>query len=70
MTVRPYRASVLKEPAASVPWQTRRRFGHGQSVRAGDIVLSGASTRPGESPSGSRIAAAFDPFGSVAITDT
>ncbi len=60
-------AGVLNDPVTSVLWLARRLAAYGQSIAAGDIVLSGSFTRPIEAPPGSRIEADFGPFGSVRI---
>lgn len=61
-------AGVLNDPVTSVLWLARRLAEHGQSIDAGDIVLSGSFIRPLEAPPGSDIHADFGPFGSVQIT--
>jgi 2-oxo-hept-3-ene-1,7-dioate hydratase len=61
-------AGVLNDPVTAVLWLAQRLAGHGQSIRAGDIVLSGSFIRPLEAPPGSDIHADFGPFGSVQIT--
>ena len=60
-------AGVLNDPVTSVLWLARRLAAYGQTIAAGDIVLSGSFTRPIEAPPGSRIEADFGPFGSVRI---
>lgn len=61
-------AGVLNDPVTSVLWLARRLAEHGQSIDAGDIVLSGSFIRPLEAPSGVDVHADFGPFGSVQIT--
>lgn len=61
-------AGVLNDPVTSVLWLARRMADYGQSIKAGDIILSGSFIRPLEAPSGSDIHADFGPFGSVQIT--
>ncbi|MDU9003162.1 2-oxo-hept-4-ene-1,7-dioate hydratase [Sedimentitalea todarodis] len=61
-------AGVLNDPVTSVLWLARRLAEHGQSIDAGDIVLSGSFIRPLEAPPGSDIHADFGPFGPVRIT--
>ena len=60
-------AGVLNDPVTSVLWLARRMADYGQSIQAGDIVLSGSFVRPVEAPPGARIDADFGPFGSVNI---
>ena len=61
-------AGVLNDPVTSVLWLARRMAEYGQTIEAGDIILSGSFIRPVEAPPGSRIHADFGPFGSVDIT--
>jgi 2-oxo-hept-3-ene-1,7-dioate hydratase len=58
-------AGVLDNPAASIAWLARRLAANGQTIRAGDIVLSGSFIRPLEAPHGCTIEADFGSFGSV-----
>ena len=58
-------AGVLNDPALGIAWLANRLAGYGQSISAGDVVLSGSFIRPIEAPSGSHIEADFGPFGSV-----
>jgi len=60
-------AGVLNDPVTSVLWLARRMADYGQSIHAGDIVLSGSFVRPVGATPGSRINADFGPFGSVNI---
>ncbi|MBL4766815.1 MAG: 2-oxo-hepta-3-ene-1,7-dioic acid hydratase [Rhodobacteraceae bacterium] len=61
-------AGVLNDPVTSVLWLARRMADYGQSIKAGDIILSGSFIRPLEAPPGAEIDADFGPFGSVQIT--
>ncbi|MCF6232342.1 MAG: 2-oxo-hepta-3-ene-1,7-dioic acid hydratase [Rhodobacteraceae bacterium] len=61
-------AGVLNDPVTSVLWLARRMAGYGQSIKPGDIVLSGSFIRPLEAPPGSEITADYGPFGTVSIT--
>ncbi len=61
-------AGVLNDPITSVLWLARRMADYGQSIKPGDIILSGSFIRPIEAPSGSDFHADFGPFGSVQIT--
>ena len=60
-------AGVLNDPIESVVWLARRMASYGQSIKAGQIILSGSFIRPVECPSGSEITADFGDFGSVEI---
>ncbi len=61
-------AGVLNDPALGIAWLANRLAQYGESIRAGDVVLSGSFIRPVEAPSGSLIEADFGPFGSVSCT--
>lgn len=58
-------AGVLNHPATSVAWLANRLAEYGESIEAGEIVLSGSFIRPIEAPSGSEICADFGPYGTV-----
>jgi len=58
-------AGVLNDPAAGIAWLANRLVIYGDSIRAGEIVLSGSFVRPVEAPSGSHIVADFGPYGTV-----
>ena len=58
-------AGVLGDPCLSVAWLANRLATYGQTLRAGDLVLSGSFIRPIECPPGSKIIANFGPFGDV-----
>ncbi len=60
-------AGVLNDPALSMAWLANRLALYGQSINAGDIVLSGSFVRPVEAPSGSLIKADFGSFGDLSI---
>jgi 2-oxo-hept-3-ene-1,7-dioate hydratase len=60
-------AGVLNDPALSMAWLANRLALYGQSIKAGDIVLSGSFVRPVEAPAGSCIEADFGGFGEVSI---
>ncbi len=61
-------AGVLNSPALGIAWLANRLAAYGDSIAAGDVVLSGSFIRPVEAPSGSVISADFGPFGSVSCT--
>lgn len=58
-------AGVLNDPSLGVAWLANRLAEYGDSIKAGEIVLSGSFIRPVEAPSGSLIEADFGPYGSV-----
>ena len=60
-------AGVLNDPVTSMVWLTERMEEYGQSIRAGDIVLSGSFIRPIEAEPGSAFYADFGDFGSVSL---
>lgn len=60
-------AGVLNHPAAGVAWLANRLALYGQSLAAGDIVLSGSFIRPLEALPGSTILADFGPHGIVQV---
>lgn len=60
-------AAVLNDPVTGIVWLARRMGQYGQRIEAGQVVLSGSFIAPIECPSGTRIAADFGAFGSVAI---
>ena len=61
-------AGVLNDPVESIVWLARRMADYGQTIEAGQIVLSGSFIRPIECTPGSRIAADFGPFGAVSCS--
>jgi len=60
-------AGVLNDPVQSVVWLAQRMAQYGQSIEAGQVILSGSFIRPIECPPGSKITADFGAFGSVGI---
>lgn len=60
-------AGVLNDPVQGIVWLARRLAQFGQSIEAGQVVLSGSFIRPVEAPPGARIAADFGSFGQVAV---
>lgn len=61
-------AGVLNDPVDSVVWLARRMAQYGQSIEAGQVVLSGSFIRAIECPNGTEIHADFGSFGSVDIS--
>jgi 2-oxo-hept-3-ene-1,7-dioate hydratase len=60
-------AGVLNDPVMAIVWLSKRLEIYGQSIRAGDVVLSGSFIRPVEASSGDRFNADFGLFGDVSI---
>lgn len=60
-------AGVLNDPALSVAWLANRLAEYGETIRAGQTILSGSFIRPVECPPGSHIEADFGAFGSVQV---
>lgn len=58
-------AGVLNDPMLGIAWLANRLAQYGQSIQAGDVVLSGSFIRPIESTHGCLIEADFGAFGSV-----
>lgn len=61
-------AGVLDDPVTGIVWLVQRLARYGQSLKAGDVVLSGSFVRAIEASSGSRFEADFGAFGTVSIT--
>jgi 2-oxo-hept-3-ene-1,7-dioate hydratase len=60
-------AGVLNDPVMGIVWLSKRLDIYGQSIQAGDVVLSGSFIRPVEARSGDRFHADFGLFGDVSI---
>lgn len=58
-------AGVLNHPASAVAWLANRLATQGDSISAGDTVLSGSFIRPVEARHGDTMVADFGPFGTV-----
>jgi 2-oxo-hept-3-ene-1,7-dioate hydratase len=58
-------AGVLNDPILGIAWLANRLTQYGQSIRAGDVVLSGSFIRPVETRRGCLIEADFGSFGHV-----
>jgi len=58
-------AGVLDDPLRAVVWLAERLAQYGETIEAGQIILSGSFIRPVEAPPGSRISADFGPLGQV-----
>ncbi|NKB52354.1 MAG: 2-oxo-hepta-3-ene-1,7-dioic acid hydratase [Rhizobiaceae bacterium] len=61
-------AGVLNDPALGIAWLANRLAQYGDSIKAGEIVLSGSFIRPIEAPAGSLIEADFGEFGTVSCS--
>jgi len=59
-------AGVLNDPVAGIVWLAERLGRYGQSIGAGQVILSGSFVRAVECPPGTRIEADFGDFGSIA----
>lgn len=60
-------AGVLNDPVESVVWLARRMALYGNTIKAGQVILSGSFIRPIECPPGTQINADFGSFGSVVL---
>jgi len=58
-------AGVLNQPALGIVWLAARLSQYGDSIKAGEIVLSGSFIRPIETQAGTLIEADFGDFGQV-----
>jgi 2-oxo-hept-3-ene-1,7-dioate hydratase len=58
-------AGVLDHPANGVHWLTNKIAAHGDSLKAGDIILAGSFTRPMWVYKGDTVHADYGPLGSV-----
>jgi 2-oxo-hept-3-ene-1,7-dioate hydratase len=58
-------AGVLNDPALGIAWLANRLAQYGDSISAGEIVLSGSFIRPIETRHGDVFQADFGPFGAV-----
>jgi 2-oxo-hept-3-ene-1,7-dioate hydratase len=59
-------AGVLNHPAMGIVWLANRLALYGQSIAAGEIVLSGSFIRPIETAHGATITADYGSLGSIA----
>jgi 2-oxo-hept-3-ene-1,7-dioate hydratase len=58
-------AGVLNDPLLGIAWLANRLAQYGQSIKAGDVVLSGSFIRPVETSHGCLIEVDFGAFGHV-----
>ncbi|MGR3369067.1 MAG: 2-oxo-hept-4-ene-1,7-dioate hydratase [Sagittula sp.] len=61
-------AGVLNDPVMGIVWLAERMGTYGQSIRPGQVILSGSFIRPLECPPGSHVEADFGAFGQVGIS--
>jgi 2-keto-4-pentenoate hydratase len=59
--------AVLGHPAAAVAWLVRALAGHGEGLRAGELVLPGAVARALPFTAGDSIRAAFSTLGTIEV---
>ncbi len=60
-------AAVLNHPAHGVAWLANKLAPHGESLRAGDVVLAGSFTRPVTAVAGDGFHVDYGPLGSIAF---
>ncbi len=60
-------AAVLNHPANGVAWLANKLAPHGESLRAGDVVLAGSFTRPVTALAGDGFHVDYGPLGSIAF---
>lgn len=58
-------AGVLNHPAQGIVWLANRLTTYGESIKQGQIVISGSFIRPIEAPGGTTISADFGDLGTV-----
>ncbi|WP_299704145.1 2-oxo-hept-4-ene-1,7-dioate hydratase [uncultured Tateyamaria sp.] len=61
-------AGVLNDPVESVVWLARRMALYSNTIKAGQVILSGSFIRPIECPPGTNIEADFGSFGRVDLS--
>lgn len=61
-------AGVLNDPVTGILWLVHRLADYGQSIKPGEVLLSGSFIRPIEAPCGSHFHADFGQFGNVSIS--
>lgn len=60
-------AAVLGDPRAALAWMANQVLARGWELRAGDVVLTGASAAPIEVKAGDVVLAEFDGLGTVEV---
>ena len=58
-------AAVMGHPARAIAWMANKLWKRGQSIKPGEVVLSGAITASAEFAPGDRFSASFDGIGSI-----
>ena len=58
-------AAVLNHPAHGIAWLANKLAGHGESLRAGEVVLAGSFTRPVGGAAGDTFHADYGPLGAI-----
>ncbi|GAA4223088.1 2-oxo-hept-3-ene-1,7-dioate hydratase [Sagittula marina] len=61
-------AGVLNDPVMGIVWLAKRMGVYGQSIKPGQVILSGSFIRPVECPPGSHVEADFGAFGHVEVS--
>lgn len=59
--------AVLENPAQSLAWLVNKLGEHGQSLEAGEVVITGSMTPPLEINSGDSYEAVFDELGTIIV---
>jgi 2-oxo-hept-3-ene-1,7-dioate hydratase len=59
-------AAVLNHPAYGVAWLANKLAAHGESLKAGEIVLAGSFTSPVAARKGDTFQVDYGPYGSIA----
>ena len=60
-------ANVMGDPRSALAWMANEVLGHGWPLRAGDIIITGASAPPIPVQAGDDLEAAFDGLGTVTV---
>jgi 2-keto-4-pentenoate hydratase len=60
-------ANVLGDPCEALVWLARELARHGEALRAGDLVITGASTPPNPIAPGDELLADFGALGTVGV---
>ena len=58
-------AAVLNHPANGVAWLTRKLSPYGESLAAGEVILSGSFTRPVAANRGDAFFIDYGPLGAI-----
>src|SRR5690606_33751206 len=61
-------AAVMGHPARAVAWLANKLYQRGQSIRPGEVVLSGAICASKEIAAGDHFSVSFDRIGSVEVS--